>query len=248
MINFRALIVVIVCGGSLLFCGCKSNKDPYKGMSAAEIYSAAEKNMKKESYGQAVKDFEALEARFPYGEFSDRAELGLINAYFKHSEALLAISTADRFIRLNPYHSQVDYAYYLKGLVTFEQNYTFSFRYLPLARNLRDPSEAQESFDTFKELIDRFPNSTYAPDAKKRMIFLRNQLANYELSVVQYYLKRGAYLSAANRANYILKHFEHTPVVPYALDSLVTAYRALGMQSLADDAKETLSLNFPNFQ
>lgn len=244
MIKLRTFILLLTCS-LLALSGCKSNKDAYKGMSAAQIYAAAEKSMQKENYGQAVKDFEALEARFPYGEFSDKAELGLINAYFKHNEPLLAISTADRFIRMNPYHPQVDYAYYLKGLVAFEQNYTFSFRYLPLQRSLRDPNDTQAAFDTFKELLERFPKSQYAPEAKKRMIFLRNELADYELSVVRYYLKRGAYLSAANRANYILKNFEHTKAIPDALAALVVAYRALGMESLALDAEKTLKLNFP---
>jgi outer membrane protein assembly factor BamD len=245
MIILRTFTLILACSLLLVLGGCKSNKDAYKGLSATQIYAAAEKNMQKENYGQAVKDFEALEARFPYGEFSDKAELGLINAYFKHNESLLAISTADRFIRMNPYHPNVDYAYYLKGLVAFEQNYTFSFRYLPLQRSLRDPVDAQTAFDTFKELVERFPTSQYVLDARKRMIFLRNQLADYELSVVHYYLKRDAYLSAANRANYILKNFEKTPAIPKALQALITAYRALGMGSLADDAEKTLKLNFP---
>jgi outer membrane protein assembly factor BamD len=215
-------------------------------MSAAEIYAQAEKNVAKEKFPQASKDFEALEARFPYGEYSDKAQLGLINAYYKQNEPILAISAADRFIRMNPHHPRVDYAYYLKGLVTFDQNYSFTFRYLPLDKCTRDPSTAMESFDAFKELLDRFPNSQYAPDARQRMVFLRNQLAKHELSVVHYYIKRGAYLSAANRANYIVKHFEHTPAVPEALAAMVKCYRELGMQQLADDALKTLKNNYPN--
>lgn len=215
-------------------------------MTAAQIYAQAQKNVAKENYSQATKDFEALEARFPYGEFSDKAQLGLIHAYYKHSDSALALSAADRFIRMHPHHPQVDYAYYLKGLVTFDQNYSFTFRYLPLDKSARDPSTAQESFDAFKELIDRFPNSEYIPDAKRRMIFLRNQLANYELQVVEYYIKRGAYLSAANRANYIVKHFERTPAIPKALAYLVKSYRQLGMHELAEDALKTLQSNFPD--
>lgn len=215
-------------------------------MTAAQIYAQAQKNFAKENYSQATKDFEALEARFPYGEFSDKAQLGLIHAYYKHSDSALALSAADRFIRMHPHHPQVDYAYYLKGLVTFDQNYSFTFRYLPLDKSARDPSTAQESFDAFKELIDRFPNSEYIPDAKRRMIFLRNQLANYELQVVEYYIKRGAYLSAANRANYIVKHFERTPAIPKALAYLVKSYRQLGMHELAEDALKTLQSNFPD--
>ena len=243
----KNLGIIITVSTAFLLVGCQSkDKDNYKGMSAAEIYAQAEKNVAKEKFPAAAKDFEALEARFPYGEYSDKAQLGLINAYYKQNEPALAISAADRFIRMNPHHPHVDYAYYLKGLVTFDQNYSFTFRYLPLDKSTRDPSTAIESFDAFKELIDRFPNSEYAPDARQRMVFLRNQLANHELSVVKYYVKRGAWLSAANRANYIVKHFEKTAVIPEALAIMVTCYRHLGMQQLADDALKTLQTYFPD--
>jgi len=234
------LILVLALGG------CQKDKDAYKGMSATQIYTQAEENVKKENYSKAVKDFEALEARYPYGEYSDRAQLGLINAYYKHGDSELAISAADRFIHMNPYHSQIDYAYYLKGLVNFDQNYSFVYRYFPLDRSARDPQNAIDAFDTFKELVERFPNSQYAADARQRMIFLKNQLASYELQVVEYYIKRRAYLSAANRANYIIKHFEGTPAIPKALSILVDAYRNLGMQELADDALKTLKTNYPD--
>ena len=243
----KNLGIIITLIAAILLVGCQSkDKDNYKGMSASEIYAQAKKNVEKEKFPAAAKDFEALEARFPYGEYSDKAQLGLINAYYKQNEPALAISAADRFIRMNPHHPHVDYAYYLKGLVTFDQNYSFTFRYLPLDKSTRDPSTAIESFDAFKELIDRFPNSEYAPDARQRMVFLRNQLANHELSVVKYYVKRGAWLSAANRANYIVKHFEKTAVIPEALAIMVTCYRHLGMQQLADDALKTLQTNFPD--
>jgi outer membrane protein assembly factor BamD len=242
--NLRLIITLFA---AFLLVGCQSSdKDLYKGMSAAEIYEKAEKNVSKEKFPQAAKDFEALESRFPYGEYSDKAQLGLINAYYKQNEPALAISAADRFIRMNPRHPRVDYAYYLKGLVAFDQNYSFTFRYLPLDKSTRDPSTAMESFDAFKELLDRFPKSQYAPDARQRMLFLRNQLANHEMGVVRYYMKRDAYLSAANRANYIVKHFQKTPVIPAALAAMVTCYRQLGMQPLADDALKTLQTNFPD--
>ncbi|HQY22206.1 MAG TPA: outer membrane protein assembly factor BamD [Gammaproteobacteria bacterium] len=243
----KNLGIIITVSAALLLVGCQSkDKDNYKGMSASEIYAQAEKNVAKEKFPAAAKDFEALEARFPYGEYSDKAQLGLINAYYKQNEPALAISAADRFIRMNPHHPCVDYAYYLKGLVTFEQNYSFTFRYLPLDKSARDPSTATASFDAFKELIDRFPNSKYAPDARQRMVFLKNQLANHELSVLKYYVKRGAWLSATNRANYIVKHFEKTSVIPEALAIMVTCYRQLGMQQLANDVLKTLRTNFPD--
>lgn len=215
-------------------------------MSAAEIYAQAQKNVAKESYGQAAKDFEALESRYPYGEYSDRAQIGLVHAYYRHSESDLALSTADRFLRMNPRHPKADYVYYLRGLVSFDRNYSFTFRYFPLDKSARDPASAQESFDAFKELLDRYPNSKYAADARQRMIFLRNQLAQYEIQVVDYYIRRGAYLSAANRATYIVKYFEQTPVVPRALAAMVISYRNLKKPELADDAFKTLERNYPN--
>lgn len=244
MFNLRILLPFL---GALVLIGCKTNTtDIYKGLSAKEIYTLGETSVGKENFIEAAKAFEALEARFPYGDYSSKAQLALIHAYYKQNNAALALSAADRFIRMEPRHPNVDYAYYLKGLITFDQNYTFAFRYLPLDKSTRDPASAEESFDAFKLLVERFPNSQYVADARQRMIFLRNQLANYEYQVVEYYLKRGAYLSAANRANYIIQYYSETPAAPKALAAVVRAYRSLRMQKLADDALKTLLLNFPD--
>jgi outer membrane protein assembly factor BamD len=238
--------IALVALFTLLLCGCNSNKDLYKGLSAEQIYAQAQQNIKKENFNKAAKDLEALEARYPYSEYSNKAQLELIHAYYKSNEPALGLSAANRFIRMNPHHPQVDYAYYLKGLINFEQNYSFTFRYLPLDRSARDPSTTQEAFDTFKQLIDRFPKSQYIADAKKRMVFLKNALANHELQIMAYYIKRGAYLSAVNRANYIIQHFEKTPAIPKALAAMLECYRKLGMTSLAEDTQKTLNANFPN--
>lgn len=234
---------VIFCG--LLVSGCQSNKDLYQGLSAEQIYAKAKENVKKENFSKAAKDLEALEARYPYSEYSNDAQLALINAYYKSNESALGLSAANRFIRMNPHHPKVDYAYYLKGLINFEQNFSFSFRYLPLDRSTRDPAALQEAFETFKQLMDRFPKSTYIPDAKKRMVFLKNALANHELQIMYYYIKRGAYLSAVNRANHIIQQFEQTPAIPKALAALVDCYRKLKMDALANDALKTLQANLP---
>lgn len=245
--NIRILLILTALFPLLM--GCKNNnQDPYKGMSAAEIYARAEENVSKEKYGVAAQDFEALEARYPYGEYSDKAQLGLINAYYKQNEAALALTTADRFIRMHPRHPNVDYVYYQKGLVAFDQNYNFTFRYLPLDKSLRDPSTSQEAFDAFAELIQRFPNSQFVPDARQRMVFLRNQLANHELKIAEYYMQRKAYLSSANRASHIVKYYNGTPSIPRALVTMIVSYRALGMNQLAEDAYKILACNFPNSQ
>ncbi len=226
--------------------GCKKNeKDLYEGHSAEQIYQSAETNMKKENYAQAIKDFEALEARYPYGEHSNEAQLSLITAYQKRGESALALSAIERFIRMNPRHPKVDRAYYLKGVVYYDDYYPFKYRHLPLERSARDPSSCQDSFDAFKELIERFPNSEYVEDARHRMVGLREQLALHELHIVDYYIKRGAYLSAANRANYIVKNFQKTSVIPKALQAMELSYRKLGMRDLADQTHQTLKNNFP---
>jgi outer membrane protein assembly factor BamD len=237
---------ILIFGILLILVGCSSKKDIYLGMSPDQIFAQGQKNMAKEDYADAVKDFEALEARDPYGPYSHEAQLSLMTAYYKKNDSALALAAADRFIRMNPRDPKVDYAYYLKGLVNFDLNTTFLYRHLPLDRSARDPSSAQDSFDAFHDLIDRFPNSEYIPDARQRMIYLRNQLAQHELGVIDYYMKRGAYLSAANRANYIVKNFERTPSVPRALRGMVIAYRKLGMNQLADEAYRTLELNYPD--
>jgi len=242
--NLRIILILIT---GLILTGCNTNKkDLYKGLSEEAIYSQAQKNVAKENFAQAAKDFEALESRYPYGKYSDKAQLGIIHAYYKRHEPALALSAADRFIRMNPRHPEVDYAYYLKGLVGFDQNTSLVYRYLPLDRSARDPSPAQESFDAFKVLIERFPKSKYVADARQRMIFLREQLASHEFQVIEYYVKRGAYLSAANRANHIVKYFGETSVVPKALAEMVKAYRKLGMTELANEALKTLQNNYPN--
>lgn len=231
-----------------MLAGCSGNakKDSYKGLSADQIYAQGQNNMSKKNYAQAIKDFEALEARYPYGENSLNAQLDLINAYYKKNDAPLALATANRFIRMNPRHPKVDYAYYLKGLVNYEQNTTLMYRHLPVDRSARDPSPAHDSFAAFKDLVELFPNSEFAPEARQRMVLLRNQLANYELYVVDYYMKRGAYLSAANRADFIIRNYDKTEAIPKALTSMIISYRKLGMNQLSDDAEKILTSNFPS--
>lgn len=245
--NFKIakFLIVVLFLGFLLGC---SKKDPYKGLSEEEIYQMSQKSVAKKNFAQASKDFEALESRYPYGKYSDKAQLGLIEAYYKQNEPNLALASANRFIRMHPRHPQVDYAYYMKGVVTYDEHMTFMYRYFPVDRSLRDPSSAQESFDAFKELLERFPNSQYAQDARQRSVHLRDHLARYEMQVVEYYMKRGAYLSAANRASYIVKHFHQTSVIPQALSTMAKAYHELGMEQLAADAERILKANYPNYK
>lgn len=248
VISGCSLILAAILLGSSLLGGCSSHKtksDPYENMTAEKIYNKGKAAALKGSYHTAIKDFEELEARYPYGHFTDKAQLALIHAYFKNNNAASALAIADRFIRVHPSHEHVDYAYYLKGLVNYEENFSSIYHYFPIDRSLRDPSIAQQAFDDFKTLLQKFPNSKYAADARQRMVHLRNQFANYELHVANYYMTQNAYLAASNRAGYILNYFDQTEAIPEALILMVKAYRAMGMQELEADAFATLQHNFP---
>lgn len=241
--------IKIVFLSSLIFTvsACSSSKkDPYQDLSAETIYKKGKENSKKSRYTQSIKDFEALEARFPYGDYTDKAQLALIDAYHKKGESASALAAADRFIRIHPRHPHVDYAYYMKGIVNFEENYSMVYRYFPIKRSKRDPSFARQAFDDFKVLTEKFPNSEYAADARQRMIHLRNQLAEHELHIADHFYQKGAFLAAANRAGYIVNQFDQSSTVPQALVVMIKSYRELGMKELANDTLKILSANYPD--
>ena len=216
-------------------------------MSAEKIYSQGKAAAKKERFAAAVKDFEALEARYPYGDYTCKAQLALIHSYYKQEEAASALAAADRFIRMYPNHKNVDYVYYLKGIINYDENFSTAYKYFPIDRSLRDPTLARQAFDDFNTLLQRFPNSKYAINAKQRMIHLRNQLANHELYIAKHYLDKKAYIAAANRAGYIVNQFNQTEAIPNALAIMIKAYQALGMDKLANDALVTLNKNVPQY-
>lgn len=239
-------IALILLSSFIIGCGKKSNKDDYAGKTAEQIYAQSKANIEDKRYHLAIKDLEALEARFPYGKYSDKAQIGLAFVQYKSGEYETALAEADRFLHLHPKNKDADYAYYLKGLINFDRNFSAAFKYMPLDRSKREPTFARQSFDDFKVLLEKYPSSKYAPDARKRMITLKNQLAHHELHIAKYYLDKGAYLAAANRANYILNKFDKSTATEDALITMVKAYQKLGMDELANDAIATLKRNFPN--
>ncbi|WP_317933009.1 outer membrane protein assembly factor BamD [Halioxenophilus sp. WMMB6] len=210
------------------------------------LYDAAERQLKSSQWEAGISTLQLLEENFPFGSYAEQAQLELIYAYYKNFETEAAIASADRFIRLHPQHRQVDYAYYMKGLATFTEGRGAFEKFLPTDRTSRDPGMARESFGHFAQLLARFPNSAYAPDARKRMIYLRNLLARYEIHVANYYFKRGAYIAAADRGRYVVENFQKTPAVPDGLAVMVQAYKLLGMDDLSDASLAVLSSNFPN--
>jgi len=183
--------------------------------------------------------------RFPFGVYGQQSLLDLAYAYYKTEDFESAMSACDRFIRLYPQNPHVDYAYYLKGLVNFNRGRGLTERFLPIDSSQRDQSSAMTSFQSFSELVAKYPQSEYAEDARKRMVFLRNRLAAHEVHVANYYMTRGAYVAAANRARYVVETYPRTPVVPDALVLMAKAYRILGIDNLSNDAIRVLELNYP---
>lgn len=221
-----------------------------KDWSASKYYSEAKSEMSSGNYSAAIKLLEALEARYPYGRHAQQAQLEIGYAHYKEGEQATAIAAADRFIKLHPNHANVDYAYYLKGLANFNDDLGLmgivSERILNQDMSERDPRASRESFENFRELVTRFPKSKYAPDAVQRMKHLVNVVAQGEVQVARYYLIRGGFVAAANRAQYALKEYPQTPATEEALFIMIKAYEALGMTDLRDDAQRVMKKNFPN--
>ena len=226
---------------------CSSNKPEVdENLSETELYQQAQEDLNNKSYNSAVSKLKALESRYPFGRYAEQAQLELIYAYYKNVEPEAARSAAERFIRLHPQHANVDYAYYVKGLASFDQDRGLVARFLPLDLTKRDPGAARDSFNEFAQLTSRYPNSRYAPDAKARMIYLRNLLAAYEIHAGHYYLTRQGYVAAANRGRYVVENFQETPAVGDGLALMVEAYQRLELDDLATTSLETLKLNYPD--
>ena len=231
----------------VLTAACSSNKPEVdENLSETELYQQAQDDLNSNSYNNAIAKLKALESRYPFGRYAEQAQLELIYAYYKNVEPEAAKSAAERFIRLHPQHANVDYAYYLKGLASFDQDRGLLARFLPLDMTKRDPGAARDSFNEFAQLTSRFPNSRYAPDAKARMIYLRNLLAAYEIHAGRYYLTRQAYVAAANRGRYVVENLQETPSVGDGLALMVEAYQRLDLDDLAATSLETLKLNYPD--
>jgi outer membrane protein assembly factor BamD len=238
-----ALAVLLLAG-----CGIFSGKedDETIGWSAQRLYGEAKDAMASKEWTKAIKYFEKLEARYPYGRFAQQAQLEVAYCHFKDSERASAIAAADRFIKLYPNHQNIDYAYYLKGLINFNDLSGFMTFLTTPDMTDRDPKSTREAFEAFKEVVTRYPESKYAPDSAARMRYLVNALASHEVHVARYYMKRTAYVAAANRAQYAIQHYPQAPAVEEAVYILVRAYDALGMIELRDAADRVMQKNFPN--
>ena len=240
------LLTVLLLGVLLAVSGCRKDRDLDDDRSASELYAAAKKQLDSKSWDQAINTYKLLQTRYPFGRYTEQSMLDLSYAYFKGREPENALSSLNRFIRTYPTHPNVDYAYYLKGLVNYEENLGFLERLMPSRVRDRDQSAAHDAFVDFSELLRRFPESRYVADARQRMVFLRNNLAAYEIGVADYYMRRHAYVAAANRARYSLETYPNTPETSEALVILHRAYTKLNLPELADGAMSVLELNYPD--
>jgi len=230
----------------LAACSFIDKHDPTAGYSAEKLYREAKEALDSGQYDLAIKRYETLESRFPYGRYSQQGQLEIAYAYYKQSEQASAVAATERFMKLHPNHPNVDYAYYLKGLVYFNEDLGLLGKISRQDRTERDPKAARESFDAFKELVQRFPESKYTPDALARMKYLVNALASHEVHVARYYMKRGAYVAASNRAQYALRNYPQAPAQEEALLIMIQVYDVLGMAELRNDAERVLRKNFPD--
>jgi outer membrane protein assembly factor BamD len=238
-------VVLFAVGLGLLVAGCRSHRADDAKSGPETIYARAQKSMKNSSYGEAIKQLEALQSRFPFSEPARQAQLDLIYAYYKNREVDPAIDAADTFIRENPTNPRIDYAYYMKGLIYFERQANFLERWFNVDLSRRPPINAKKSFEAFDDLVKKYPHSQYAGDARQRMIFLRNRLADFELYVARYYMRRGAYVGALNRAKFCIENYDDAPAVQGSMKILVEAYRNLGMLDLAANAERVYADNYP---
>lgn len=227
---------------------CSSNDEiPDERLIEKELYDQAQTRLKNGSFSTAIMSLEALESRFPFGRYAEQAQAELIYAYYMNSQFEASQSAAERFINLHPRHSHTGYAFYMKGLAAFTDDSGLFSRYFQSDLAKREVVMAQTSFDELSDFISRYPSSKYVPHAKQRMIYLRNLLAEHEIYVADFYMKRGAYLAAIGRAKYVIEHLPNTPQTPYALSILVEAYEILEYDELRKTSLDILKANFPEF-
>lgn len=240
---FRTLLLSCFLGAFLS--ACSTNGSKTQEFSELELYNSAISAVESTNYLVAIEKLTQLEQRYPFGQFAEQTKLELIYSYYQSNDLENAQSASERFLRLHPEHPKVDYAYYMKGLTEFSQGQDAFDRILPIDQTRRDIGTARMSFNSFSELIQRFPNSEYVQDAQRRMVHLRNHLANYEVHVGNFYIQRKAYVAAANRGKYVIENFPSSSAVPDALVVMAKAYYLLDLDDFAEQAVTTLQTNFP---
>lgn len=242
----RALLVPLAMSALLLAACSSTPKDDEGRQSAERLYAEAKDDLAAGSYENAIKQLERVEGRAAGTLLAQQAQVDLAYAYWKSGEKAQALSTLDRFIKLNPSSPALDYAMYLRGLVNFNEDLGLFGRLSRQDLSERDQQASRDAYQSFKQLVDQFPGSKYTPDARLRMDYIVNALANYEVHVARYYYRRGAYLAAANRAQQAVLEFDRAPASEEALYIMARSYERLGLEKLRDDADRVLKQNFPN--
>ena len=242
----RVITLIALVGAITLLSACRTNReaeDQARG-GPVLVYERARKALDNQDFENAIRIYEALVARFPFVPEARQARLDLIYTYYKGRESESALDQADTFIRENPTHPRIDYAYYVKGLVDFERSANFLERWFNVDLDARPPQTARRSFNSFRKVVEEYPSSEYAHDARRRMIHLRNRLADYEIYVARYYVKRGAYTGAAQRAKLTIEQYDGAPAVREALEIMILCYERLDMKELADQTRAVYAANY----
>lgn len=242
--QLRLLLLMLVFG---LLAACASNEEQQTEIqNLTQAYEEAKDAIARSNFRRGIQIFEAIQARYPFSDLSRQIQLELMYAYYKAGQREQAIDTADTFMRENPIHPRVDYALYIKGLSYFESEAGFLERRFKKDISERPPKDVDQAYSALRRLVDRYPASQYAPDAQQRLLFLKNRLAAYENHVAEYYLRRGAYVAAVNRAKNALETYNGADSNARSLEIMANAYEELGMADLAADARRVLALNFPD--
>lgn len=243
--SFWKILSIGLLSASLMACSSLTDRDNTEGWSANRLYQTAKASLNAGRYEEAVKYYEKLEARYPLGRYAQQAQLETAYAYYKFEEPDSALDAIDRYLRMNPTAKNADYAIYLRGLVNFSRGSNLFDRFFPRNISDLDSVRQKEAFHDFSRLLNRYPDSKYAPDAEQRIQYLRNTLAESEVNVGKYYMQRGAYLAAFNRAEYAIKHYQGTPAIIDALEIKIQAARKLGKNDIAETNLRVLEANFP---
>ncbi len=246
MQKYLSKLTVVIVALLLSACGTPEQIDETRNWSASKLYAEARDELSSGNYEAAIQHFEKLESRYPFGVYAQQAQMEIAYAHYRQGDQAQALAAVDRFIKLHPNHPNVDYMYYLRGLVNFNDKVSFLNFLSRQDLSERDPKAAREAFDAFKQLVDRFPNSIYADDARARLNYLVNAMAMYEVHVANYYYRRGAYLAAVNRAQNVVRDYSNAPAVEEALFIMVRSYDAMGMPELRNDAERVFKKNFPD--
>lgn len=236
---------------SLMFAACgllpdKEGDELPENWPEDKLYFAAKDRLDSGSCNGAIEYYEKLQGRYPFGPYAAQAQLELAYCYYKSEETENAMAAVDRFMKLNPSHTHMDYAFYLRGLINFSAGKGIIARHLPRDASQRDPGASLQAFNDFSELIKRYPDSRYVADSQLRMRYLRNILAQHEVNVANWYMRRGAFVAAANRARYVVENYQQTPAMPEALVLMAKAYKVLELDELSNDALRVLEMNYPN--